>query len=177
VGSEAPVRYPKHSDKLDYEIELALVIGKRARRVGVDDAMQHVAGYAVALDLSARDWQRDPRHMVKFDLFSGKVFDDSCPMGPRIVPANDVDAAALPLKLWVNGELRQDGNTRDMVWSIPELVAELSERVTLEPGDVICTGTPAGVGLRTGTYLAPGDVIDAEIGPLGRLRVVIGERA
>ncbi|WP_372527305.1 fumarylacetoacetate hydrolase family protein [Piscinibacter sp.] len=177
VGSEQRVRYPKHSDKLDYEIELALVIGKRARRVSVGEAMEHVAGYSVALDLSARDWQRDPRHMVKFDLFSGKVFDDSCPMGPNIVPARYVDAAALPLKLWVNGELRQDGSTRDMVWSIPELLAELSERVTLEPGDVVCTGTPAGVGLRTGTYLIPGDVVDAEIGPLGHLRVVIGERA
>lgn len=128
VGSEERVRYPKHSDKLDHEIELALVIGKRARRVSVSvsEAMEHVAGYSGALDLLAHDWQRDPRHMEKFDLFSGKVFD---------------------------------------VWSIPELVAELSQRVTLEPGDVICTGTPAGVGLRTGTYLVPGDVVDAGIGP------------
>ena len=89
VGSEESIRYPKHSDKLDCEID-ALVIGKRARRVSVGEAMEHVAGYSVALDLTVRDWQRDPRHMVKFDLFSGKVFDDSCPMGPGIVPARYV---------------------------------------------------------------------------------------
>jgi 2-keto-4-pentenoate hydratase/2-oxohepta-3-ene-1,7-dioic acid hydratase in catechol pathway len=175
VGAGRSVRYPRQSTQLDYEIELALVIGKRARRLTPHNALSHVAGYTIAIDLSARDWQRNPRHMVGFDLFCGKAFDDSCPIGPGIVPARYVDPADLPLKLWLNGELRQDGRTRDMVWPVPELLALLTEHLTLEPGDIVSTGTPAGVGLRTQSFMKPGDRIDAEIGPLGRLRVEIGD--
>jgi 2-keto-4-pentenoate hydratase/2-oxohepta-3-ene-1,7-dioic acid hydratase in catechol pathway len=172
VGS-GPVRYPVQSRALDWEIELAVVIGKRLRRVSEEEAMAGVAGYAVGLDLSARDWQMNPRHPWKFDLFTGKSFDDSCPLGPKIVPARFVDAGNLHLRLTVNGETRQDANSDDMVWSVAEQVSILSEHVTLEPGDVLLTGTPAGVGMASGTYLKVGDVVEATISGLGTLRVVI----
>jgi 2-keto-4-pentenoate hydratase/2-oxohepta-3-ene-1,7-dioic acid hydratase in catechol pathway len=168
------VRFPAQTQKLDYEIELAFVIGERGRNIPVEDAHRYVAGYAVAIDLSARDWQRHPKHLVKFDLFGGKAFDDSCPLGPGIVPARYVDPGDLQLRLSVNGELRQDANTADMIWPIAELVARISEHVTLEPGDVVLTGTPSGVGLATGTWLRVGDVIDCEIAGLGSMCVEIG---
>ena len=171
---QGPVRFPAQTQKLDYEIELALVIGEGGRSIAVEDAHRHIAAYTVAIDLSARDWQRHPQHLVKFDLFGGKAFDDSCPLGPGIVPARYVDPGALQLRLAVNGELRQDASTADMIWPVAELVARISEHVTLEPGDVVLTGTPAGVGLATGTWLQEGDVIDCEITGLGSMRVTIG---
>ncbi|MGH3804291.1 MAG: fumarylacetoacetate hydrolase family protein, partial [Pseudonocardiaceae bacterium] len=167
------VRYPVQSNKFDYELELAFVIGKRGRRIPVEQAREYVAGYTIALDLSARDWQRHPKHLVKFDLFGGKVFDDSCPLGPGIVPARFVDDANLQLRFHLNGELRQNANTKDMIWSVPELVALISEHVTLEPGDVVLTGTPAGVGLSTGIWTKVGDRLDGEIDGLGSLHVEI----
>lgn len=173
VGSGKTVRYPKQTEKFDYEIELAAVIGKRVRDLTLDNALDCVAGYTIAIDLSARDWQRHPKHMVKFDLFGGKAFDESCPVGPGIVPARFVDPGNLPLKLWINGDLRQDSNTRHMIWSLAEQLVGITEHVTLEPGDMVSTGTPAGVGLRTQNFMKPGDRIDAEIGPLGRLSVEI----
>lgn len=173
VGQGRSVRFPKQSEKFDYEIELAFIIGKRGRHIPHETALGHVAAYAIGLDLSARDWQRHPQHLVKFDLFGGKAFDDSCPLGPGIVPARFVDHADLQLRLWVNGELRQDANTSDMIWPVPELVSRISEHVTLEPGDVVLTGTPSGVGLATGTWLRVGDVIDCEITGLGSMRVEI----
>ena len=169
VGSGKSVRYPTQSSKFDWEIELVAVIGKRARRVSEAEALSHVAGFTIGVDLSARDWQFHEKHLVKFDLFGGKGFDDSCPIGPEIVPAQFVDHANLQLKLWVNGELKQNANTRDMIWALEEQIAAISEHVTLEAGDVLLTGTPAGVGLATGTFLKVGDVIDAEIEGLGRL--------
>jgi 2-keto-4-pentenoate hydratase/2-oxohepta-3-ene-1,7-dioic acid hydratase in catechol pathway len=175
VGPGASVRYPVQSAKFDYELELAVVIGRRGRRIGADEAMGYVAGYTIGLDLSARDWQRHPQHLVKFDLFGGKAFDDSCPLGPGIVPARFVDEGNLQLRLRVNGELRQDANTSDMIWTVAEQIACISEHVTLEPGDVIMTGTPAGVGLSTGTWLKAGDVLAAEITGLGALTVQIAD--
>jgi 2-keto-4-pentenoate hydratase/2-oxohepta-3-ene-1,7-dioic acid hydratase in catechol pathway len=137
------------------------------------DAMAGVAGYAVGIDLSARDWQMNPRHPWKFDLFTGKSFDDSCPLGPKIVPARFVDPGALHLQLRVNGEVKQDARSDDMIWSVAELVSVLSEHVTLEPGDVLLTGTPAGVGMASGTYLRVGDRVEATISGLGTLSVVV----
>ncbi len=173
VGQGRSVRFPAQSEKLDYEIELAFVIGKGGRDIAQETALDHVAAYTVGIDLSARDWQRHPQHLVKFDLFGGKAFDDSCPLGPGIVPARFVSHGELQLRLWVNGELRQDANTSDMIWPVPELVARISDHVTLEPGDVVLTGTPSGVGLATGTWLRAGDVIDCEITGLGSMRVEI----
>jgi 2-keto-4-pentenoate hydratase/2-oxohepta-3-ene-1,7-dioic acid hydratase in catechol pathway len=173
VGQGASVRYPAQSAKFDYELELAVIIGRRGRKIPLDEAMSYVAGYTIGLDMSARDWQRHPQHMAKFDLFGGKAFDDSCPLGPGIVPARFVDQDDLQLRLRVNGELRQDASTSDMIWNVAEQIARISEHVTLEPGDVIMTGTPEGVGLSTGTWLKVGDVLEAEITGLGALTVQI----
>jgi 2-keto-4-pentenoate hydratase/2-oxohepta-3-ene-1,7-dioic acid hydratase in catechol pathway len=173
VGQGKSVRYPIQSAKFDYELELAFVIGKRGHRIPVDEARDHIAGYTIGLDLSARDWQRHPKHLAKFDLFSGKAFDDSCPLGPAIVPARFVHDDNLALKFRLNGELKQDANTKDMIWPVPELVSRISEHVTLEPGDVVLTGTPAGVGLSTGVWLKVGDRLQGEISGLGSLEVEI----
>ncbi len=175
VGQGASVRYPAQSAKFDYELELAVIISRRGRKIHADEAMSYVAGYTIGLDMSARDWQRHPQHMVKFDLFGGKAFDDSCPLGPGIVPARFVDEDNLQLRLRVNGELRQDANTSDMIWTVAEQIAAISEHVTVEPGDVIMTGTPAGVGLSTSTWLKVGDVLEAEITGLGTLTVQIAD--
>ena len=173
VGCGKSVRYPAQSEKFDWEGELGAVIGKRARRVGVAEALDHVAGYAVGIDLSARDWQFHPKHVVKFDLFGGKGFDDSCPFGPKITPARFVQHDRLSLRLWVNGELKQESNTSKMIWSLAEQIAAISEHVTLEPGDIILTGTPAGVGAASNTFLHVGDKVEAEVEGLGRLSVEI----
>jgi 2-keto-4-pentenoate hydratase/2-oxohepta-3-ene-1,7-dioic acid hydratase in catechol pathway len=176
VGAGKSVRYPSRSQKFDWEIELAVIIGKTARRVPVESALDYVAGYAVGLDLSARDLQFHPKHPFKVDLLGGKTFDDSNPLGPKIVPARHVgNASDLALRLWVNGDLKQDGRTNDMIWSIAEEISAVSEHLTLEPGDVLLTGTPAGCGLATDTWLKVGDRIDAEIDKLGRLTVEIVE--
>lgn len=165
------VRYPVQSRAFDWEIELAAVIGRRMRRVCEAEAIAGVAGYAVGIDLSARDWQMNARHPWKFDLFTGKAFDDACPLGPKIVPARFVDPGRLRLQLSVNGAVRQNAGSDDMIWSVAEQVSLLSEYVTLEPGDILLTGTPAGVGLASGTYLQVGDRIDATITGLGTLTV------
>ena len=173
VGSGKSVRYPIQSSKLDWEIELVVVVSKGGRRIPEEEAMDFVAGYSVGIDLSARDWQLHPRHVKNFDLFGGKTFDDSAPMGPSVTPAEFVDYQNLGLELWVNGELKQNANTRDMIWKVPEIIAEMSKHVTLEAGDVLFTGTPAGVGMATGAYLKSGDLLTAEISGLGRLEVEI----
>jgi 2-keto-4-pentenoate hydratase/2-oxohepta-3-ene-1,7-dioic acid hydratase in catechol pathway len=173
VGQGKSVRYPVQSDKFDYELELAFVIGKRGRHIAIEEARDYIAGYTIGLDLSARDWQRHPRHLAKFDLFGGKAFDDSCPLGPAIVPARFVHDGNLDLKFRLNGELKQDANTKDMIWPVPELVSRISEHVTLEPGDVVLTGTPAGVGLSTGVWTQVGDRLRGEITGLGSLEVEI----
>jgi 2-keto-4-pentenoate hydratase/2-oxohepta-3-ene-1,7-dioic acid hydratase in catechol pathway len=173
VGNGKTVRYPKQSTKFDWEIELAVIIGKKGRNIAEKDALSYAAAYATGIDLSARDWQFHPKHPFKFDLFGGKSFDDSCPLGPKIVPSRFVDSGNLRLHLAVNGETKQDGNTKDMIWSVAEEISEVSKHVTLEPGDILLTGTPAGVGLATGTYLKVGDKIDAEIEGLGKLSVEI----
>jgi 2-keto-4-pentenoate hydratase/2-oxohepta-3-ene-1,7-dioic acid hydratase in catechol pathway len=173
VGQGRSVRYPTQTEKFDYELELAFVIGRRGRHIPVDRAREHIAGYTIALDLSARDWQRHPKHLVKFDLFGGKVFDDSCPLGPGIVPARFIDDTNLQLQFWLNGELRQNANSSDLIWPVPELVSRISEHVTLEPGDVVLTGTPAGVGLSTGTWMHVGDQLKGQISGLGSISVQI----
>lgn len=173
VGSGGTVRYPSQSAAFDWEIELVVVIGKRGRRIPPGEALSHVAGYTIGLDLTARDLQFNKRQRRQFDLFGGKGFDDSAPVGPGIVPAHFIDPEDLGLKLWVNGALKQDSHTREMIWSVTELVADVSQHVTLQPGDLLFTGSPAGVGHASGTYLKPGDRIDAEITGLGRLTVDI----
>jgi 2-keto-4-pentenoate hydratase/2-oxohepta-3-ene-1,7-dioic acid hydratase in catechol pathway len=175
VGQGRSVRFPVQSTKFDYELELAFVIGKRGRRIAVENARDYVAGYTIGLDLSARDWQRHSKHLVKFDLFGGKAFDDSCPLGPAIVPARFVDEDNLQLEFRLNGELRQDANSKDMIWSVAEQIARISEHVTLEPGDVVLTGTPSGVGLSTGVWTQVGDRLEGRITGLGSLQIEIVE--
>lgn len=173
VGGGATVPHPRGSEKLDWEIELVAVIGRGGRNISRDRALEHVAGYMVGIDMSARDWQLNPRHPMKFDIFMGKAFDASAPVGPVFVPAAFVDSHDLAMKLWVNEELRQDSNSREMIWTLEEQIEILSKAISLEPGDLIFTGTPAGVGYPTNTFLHPGDRVAAEIAGLGRLEITI----
>lgn len=175
VGCGKTVRYTTQSSKLDWEIELALVIGRTARKVSVAEAPAHIAAYTVGIDLSLRDLQANPRHPRQWDLFCGKAFDDGCPLGPKLVPSRFVDPANVGLRLWVNDDLKQDSNSGLMIWNVAEQISLLSQHVTLEPGDVLLTGTPPGIGRTTNTYLRPGDRIDAEASGIGRLSVEIIE--
>ncbi|MBI1204497.1 MAG: fumarylacetoacetate hydrolase [Rhodopseudomonas sp.] len=174
VGPGDTVTMPRGTQKYDWEIELAAVIGKTARYVTPENALDHVAGYTIGIDLSARDFNQAPDQFYKLDWVAGKATDTSCPLGPFFVPASALpDPQNVALKLAVNGEVKQDSNTGKMIYSIAEQIARASEIMTLDPGDVILTGTPAGVGVPKGTFLKPGDRIDADIAGIGRLTVKI----
>jgi 2-keto-4-pentenoate hydratase/2-oxohepta-3-ene-1,7-dioic acid hydratase in catechol pathway len=170
----ATVKISDLSDKVDWEVELAAVIGRPARNVAQEKALSYVAGYTAANDLSARD--RGPRPNIsdtspfKADWTKHKTFDGSCPLGPWIVPASEVgDPQNLGLKLWVNDVLKQDSNSKDMIFNLAEQIAQLSNGMTLHPGDLILTGTPAGVGSARGEFLKPGDVVKIWIEKIGTL--------
>lgn len=174
VGPGATVVMPRGTKKYDWEIELAAVIGKTARYVPVETALSHVAGYTIAIDMSARDFNQAPDQFYKFDWVAGKATDTACPMGPWIVPAEALgDVQNVALKLSVNGAVKQDSTTGQMIYTVAEQIARASQLMTLDPGDVILTGTPAGVGVPKGTFLNPGDKIDAEIAGIGKLSVEI----
>jgi 2-keto-4-pentenoate hydratase/2-oxohepta-3-ene-1,7-dioic acid hydratase in catechol pathway len=149
---------------IDYEAELAVVIGKGGKNISRADALGHVFGYTVVNDVTARDVQM--RHQ-QWDM--GKSFDTFCPMGPWIVTADELDGTKTRVRCWVNGELRQDGPTENMIFDIPTLIETVSRGITLYPGDVIATGTPAGVGMgmKPPRYLKAGDVVRIEIDRLG----------
>lgn len=175
IGPGAIRPLPDYSTKVDWEVELAVVIGRTASKVRAAEALGHVAGYTVANDLSARDFVArqgvEPDSPFRFDWISHKGFDGALPMGPWITPARFIaDPQALDLKLWVDDELMQDSNTRHMIFSIAEQIEELSARVTLHPGDVILTGTPAGVGMSRGVFLKPGQQLRLCIEQVGELR-------
>jgi 2-keto-4-pentenoate hydratase/2-oxohepta-3-ene-1,7-dioic acid hydratase in catechol pathway len=167
IGHGDAIHLPKVSDKLDYEGELAFVIGKRCRHVPVDKAHQVIAGFTVANDVSVRDFQaRSPTMMV------GKSFDTGGPLGPWLVTSDEIaDPHNLNLKTWVDEELRQNSNTRHMIFNCYEMVAYLSQAMTLEPGDVITTGTPSGVGVKMQPrgYLKVGQTVRIEIEGIGML--------
>ncbi len=174
VGPGDTVHMPIGTQAFDWEIELAAVIGKTARNVPVETALDHVACYTVAIDFSARDHNRAPETFYKLDWVAGKANDTCCPLGPRLVMARDIrNPQDLGLKLWVNGELKQNGRSRDMIFSIAEQIAIASRIMTLDPGDVLLTGTPAGVGVPKQTFLTVGDSVDAEIEGIGRMAVRI----
>lgn len=176
VGPGRTVRMPFDCQRFDWEVELALVIGRRARALTLETALDHVAAYTVGIDLSARDLTRAPDQFYKTDWVAGKAHDTCCPLGPRLVPASFIpDPQDLRMRLWVNGELKQDASTAGMVFDLREQLVALSRIMTLEPGDVVLTGTPAGVGAPKGTFLAVGDTVSAEIEHIGRLEVEIGE--
>jgi 2-keto-4-pentenoate hydratase/2-oxohepta-3-ene-1,7-dioic acid hydratase in catechol pathway len=173
-GNGDTVPYPRGVEELDYEVELAFVVGKRARRVEEADALSYVAGYGVFMDLSARDLQRSERQW-----FRAKNADCSSPFGPWLVIADSVDAGAgLGISLDVNGETLQSSNTNQLVFDVGFLVHYISQTMTLEPGDIVATGTPGGVGVFRDPprFLRTGDSIDARIEGLGRLTCTIGER-
>ena len=158
---------PGVSRRLDYEVELAVVIGRSAKGVSAADALSHVFGYVVANDVSARDWQK---HSPTFTM--GKSFDTHGPVGPWIVTADEIpDPQALPLRSFVNGELRQSSNTSDMSFSVAEQVEYLSTAFTLEPGDLLATGTPEGVGMAMDPpqFLQEGDVVRCEVDRIGAI--------
>lgn len=171
VGPDAPVRHPgKHSSELDWEVELAVVIGRPGRDIDEARALDHVFGYTVANDVSVRDHQRT-RHGGQW--FKGKNFDTHCPLGPWIVTADEIpDPQVLAISSRVNGVTKQSSNTRHMVFTVPRIVAELSAGMSLEPGDVILTGTPSGVGFarKPPEFLKPGDVMEMEVEGIGVLR-------
>jgi len=174
VGEGNTVRMPIGTQAFDWEIELAAVIGRSARNVTVEQALDHVAGYTVAIDFSARDHNRAPETFYKLDWVAGKANDTCCPLGPRLVPATaHADWQDIGLRLSVNGAGKQNGRTSQMIFSIAEQIAIASRIMTLDPGDVLLTGTPAGVGVPKNTFLAVGDTVEAEIDGIGRLAVVI----
>ncbi len=174
VGEGDTVHMPIGTRAFDWEVELALVIGRQARNVSVDHALSYVAGYTVAIDFSARDHNRAPETFYKLDWVAGKANDTCCPLGPRFVPARiGANWQDVSLKLSVNGEIKQDGRSSQMIFSIAEQIATASRIMTLDPGDVLLTGTPAGVGAPKGTFLSVGDEVAAEIEGIGRLAVRI----
>lgn len=175
IGHHGVVDHPLGSKAFDWEIELALVIGKRSKRLTLDNALDAVAAYTVAIDLSARDFNRAPDTFYKLDWVAGKAQDTCCPIGPRLVPAAFVaNPQDLALRLSVNGETKQDARTSGMVFDIREQLVTLSNIMTLDPGDVVLTGTPAGVGFPKGTFLKVGDCVEATIEGIGTLAVTVG---
>lgn len=173
VTGPGPVERPEGCNKLDWEAELAVVIGRKAHRISVVEALSFVAGYTVANDLSARDLSRRsaraPDNPFYFDWLAHKGFDGSCPIGPWLTPAASIDPQNLRIQLAVNGVSKQDSNTSEMIFSVAEQIAHLSRRTTLLPGDIILTGTPAGVGSGRNEFLAPGDQVSVVIEGLGEL--------
>ncbi len=168
VADQAQVHaFANLTEQLDYEAELAIIIGTPGRGISRERALEHVWGYTIVNDVTARDLQQKHRQW-----FIGKSMDTFCPMGPWAVTADEVgDAATLDVKCWVNGELRQDANTRDLIFDIPTIIATISAGITLMPGDVIATGTPAGVGIgmKPPRFLKPGDTVRISITGLGTL--------
>lgn len=172
TGPRDPILHdPALTDELDYESELAVVIGRRARRLTPQDALDAVFGYAVANDVSARDWQR-----ADGQLSRSKSYDTFCPIGPWITTADEVpDPQTLAIRSWVNDEPRQDSTTTEMVFSVVDILVHLSMTMTLFPGDIILTGTPHGVGLgfRPPRFLSLGDVVRCEIEGLGQIENLV----
>ncbi len=172
VGNGAPVlAFAELTQQLDYEAELAVIIGRPGRGISREAALDHVWGYTIVNDVTARDLQQKHRQW-----FIGKSMDTFCPMGPWAVTADEVgDPADLNVRCWINGELRQDANTRDLIFDIPTIIATLSAGITLQPGDVIATGTPAGVGIgfKPPRFLRTGDSMTISIDRLGTLTNIV----
>ena len=164
---------PSVSSQIDWEVELAVIIGRECINVDADKALMNVFGYTVLNDISARDIQY--RHK---QFYLGKSLDGSCPMGPWIVTSDEIDdPQCLGIKCWVNGEIMQESNTSDQIYSVAETISIFSKGHTLFPGDVIATGTPAGVGFvrKPPRFLVPGDVLESEVEGIGRMRNIVGD--
>jgi 2,4-didehydro-3-deoxy-L-rhamnonate hydrolase len=172
-----PIRIPKVSpDHIDWELELAVIIGREAKGVSEADALSYVAGYTVINDISNRKFRPNPGRKerekdVFFDWLHGKWHDSFCPCGPCVVTPDEIpDPQQLAMKLTVNGKLHQDASTAQQIFPVAAVIGFISSFVTLEPGDIISTGTAAGVGSTTGTFLKPGDQIEATIAGIGTLK-------
>jgi len=171
IGPEEPVIIPPECEKLDHEVELAVVIGQKGRYIPEEKAMDHVAGYTIFNDISDREYvgQKDNPPLVNWFFMKGR--DTFAPLGPYLVMKDEIkDPHSLRLRLWVNGELRQDSLGEEMIFKIPRVLSRISHFVTLEPGDVIATGTPTGTSFSTKKYLRAGDVVECAIEGMGRLR-------
>jgi 2-keto-4-pentenoate hydratase/2-oxohepta-3-ene-1,7-dioic acid hydratase in catechol pathway len=167
IGPGEPIIVvPEVSTAIDYEAELAVVIGQGGKGIKAADAMKHVWGYTIVNDVTARDWQS--RHL---QWHLGKSFDTFCPMGPWLVSADEFDGARTNVRCYLNGEERQNASTADLIFDIPALIETLSAGITIYPGDVIATGTPVGVGIgfKPPKYLKAGDVVRVEIDGIGAL--------
>jgi 2,4-diketo-3-deoxy-L-fuconate hydrolase len=178
IGPNDAIRMPPETSQLDWEIELAAVIGKGGRRIPLAQALDHVAGYAIVNDISARDLNVRGDYPFKFDWFQGKCHDTFAPFGPCVVPAWAIaDPQAVAMELKVNDQVMQKDTTKNMIWTLREQIAYLSTIVTLEQGDVIATGTPTGVGMGRGVFLKAGDVVSASIDGIGTLtNTVVAEK-
>lgn len=171
IGPYDVIEMPTVSSSIDYEAELAVVIGRAGKGIAAADAMKHVWGYTIVNDITARDWQG--RHS---QWLLGKSFDTFCPMGPWVVSADEVDGTDTRVRLWVNGEERQNASTADFIFDIPTLIETISAGIRLYPGDIIATGTPAGVGIgfKPPRYLKSGDVVRIEIDGIGSIENRLG---
>lgn len=167
IGHRQPIPLPAHVIEYDYEVELAVMIGREAKYVSEEKALDYVLGYCNANDVSARELQ-----MRTSQWLLGKTLDAFCPLGPYLVTADEVpDPQNLTTRSWVNGDLRQNSNTADMVFTVAEIISYISQYMTLKPGDLILTGTPEGVvlGMEEKAWMVPGDVVSIEVGNLGTL--------
>jgi len=179
-GDEIP--WPVYSETIDYELELAVVIGQKSKAVAIEDAMEIIAGYTIVNDISARTVTFKNNRAVRpwdefYDWLNGKWADGFCPMGPYLLTADEIeDVQNIDMKLTVNGEVRQKANSSQMIHTVAQIVSFLSHLMTLEPGDIIATGTPSGVGFATGNYLKAGDRIEASIEKLGTLTNTLGPK-
>jgi 2-keto-4-pentenoate hydratase/2-oxohepta-3-ene-1,7-dioic acid hydratase in catechol pathway len=182
LNPDETIPWPVYSREIDYELELAVVIGRAAKRVKSADALSCVAGYTIANDVSARSVTVSKNRQKRpwddfYDWLNGKWADGFCPMGPYLVTADEIaDVQNLKMVLKVNGEVRQNASTSQMIYAVADIVSFLSHIMTLEPGDVICTGTPSGVGVATGNFLKAGDQIECTIENLGTLTNTLGPR-
>jgi len=182
IGPDEEIPWPCYSKQIDYEIELAVIIGKEAKCIEPDDALDYVAGYTICNDVSARSVTfREGRSSRPWDEFydwlNGKWADGFLPMGPCLLTADEIDNVQnLDMELKVNGEVRQKANTSRMIYPVADIVSFLSHIMTLEPCDIIATGTPAGVAMATGKFLQPGDTIECRIENLGTLTNRLGQR-
>ena len=170
IGANETIHLPKYSNQVDWEAEIGIVIGQEARNVSEVDAMDFVAGFTIVNDLSARDYTKRYDVPFLFDWIGQKCFDTGCPMGPWITPKSAIDDPHnLGIKLMVNNEVKQNSSSKEMIFKCEHQIAYLSQHVTLYPGDVIATGTPAGCGMPQKDFLKPGDIVTIEIDGLGVL--------
>ena len=170
IGTDTPARLPSFSKQVDWEAEVGVVIARKTRNISEDRAMEAVAGFVIVNDLSARDLMKREGTPFIYDWIGQKCFEDGAPMGPWFTPVSYIDNPRdMSIKLWVNGVLKQNSNTSRLVHDMAEQVAYLSRHVTLQPGDVIATGTPAGVGMPRGEFLKAGDEVRIEVEGCGAL--------